>query len=459
MDWSDKDIEFEEKKMFEDAVSDIENALKYAEHIGADETEIIYAMKKATIINFKTDAIETARCSTNVGYGIRSVLNKAVGFSGTNIKSSLNDCVKSALESAKIMGPDPNFKNLPQSSKYTPVDGLYDERIIQMSIEDCIEKAMEMVAGAEDVKGIVPTSGSFSRSLSYVLIMNSNGVFAKKRGTGFSGYVDVITKEDAGSGDASTAYDYKVSRSKDIDFYKIGQNAGFLAQKSAKGVMIQPSKLPVIFHPFAFSDIIENTFASSIDADNVQKGRSGLIGKLQERIGTEELSIIDDGTLPGGIGSGSFDDEGTATQKTSVVENGILKSYLYDSYTAGKDGVKSTGNGFRNSYASVPTVDISNLIIQYPKSDILAETKNGIYIHTVIGAHTANEISGDFSVEGRNAFIIENGELKTPVKSIMISGNIFDVLSKIDGAGADVQKVGNIVTPSVRISEMSVIGN
>ncbi|MDV0446550.1 Metalloprotease PmbA [Methanosarcinaceae archaeon Ag5] len=203
---------------------------------------------------------------------------------------------------------------------------------------------------------------------------------------------------------------------------------------------------------------MENTFALSIDADNVQKERSGLAGKLNEKIGTDDLSIIDDGTLAGGFASSPFDDEGTPTRRTNVIENGYLKSYLYDSYTAGKDNVKSTGNGYRNSYSSIPSVDISNLVVKYPQGDVVGDTKRGIYVHTVIGAHTANEISGDFSVEGRNAYWVEDGEIKAPIKSVMISGNIYDMLSKIDGAGPVIRKVGNIVTPAIRISEMSVTG-
>ncbi|WNY24957.1 TldD/PmbA family protein [Methanolapillus millepedarum] len=441
------DAEKDEKQVFESVTDDIEKALQYAQSLGATDAEIIYSMKRATIINFKTDIIETARCSTNTGYGVRAIINGAVGFSGTNVKSSLLDSVKNAVESAKVMDPDPYFKSLPEKADYKPIDGLFDEKIIRMTLEECIDKTMDMISSAKEVAGVEPTSGSFSRSISHLLVMNTNGVFAKKKGTGISGYIDVVAESNLGSESLATAYDYEVSRSKDIDFAKIGQNAGTLAKKSVKGAHIPTSKLPVIFHSFAFSDILENTFTLSIDADNVQKERSGLVGKLNQKIGSEDLSIIDDGTLPGGIGSGPFDDEGTPTQRTDVIQNGYLKSYLYDSYTAGKDNVKSTGNGYRNSYSSVPAVDISNLIVQFPQSDIVNETKHALYVHTVIGAHTANEISGDFSVEGRNAFIIENGEITMPVKSVMISGNIYDMLSKIDGAGLYARKVGNIVTP------------
>ena len=438
----------------DDIKAGIDSVLSLSEKWGADEAEIVFSIGESTSIQFKKDIIETAKKNTNAGYGIRAVVGGAVGFAGTNVLSNLKDTLKTAIDSAKVMEADPHFKSFPKKETYKTVDGLYDSKIEEMSLDECISCAADMISGVKKVGNIIPTSGGFSRSNAYFLIMNTNGLIGEKKGTAISGFADVTTE----SGEVSTAYDYTVSRKKDIDFTVIGTNAAELAKKSLKGITIGAEKMPVIFHPFSFADLIENTLEPSIDADNIQKERSMLAGRLGEELADSRLTVIDDGTLPGGIASGPFDDEGTQTQKTSVIENGILKSYLYDSYTAGKDGVKSTGNGYRHSYSSVPSVSLSNLIIKFPTSDIIAETKRGIYVNTIIGAHTANEISGDLSVEGRNAFLIENGELTKPIKSVMISGNIFDMLKKIDGAGTDVRNVGGIVTPSIRISEMSVIG-
>ncbi|MDR0767200.1 MAG: TldD/PmbA family protein [Methanosarcinales archaeon] len=447
---------FPENKISIDEIqSGIEKALKLSEKLGAAEAEIVFSIGESTSIQFKKDIIETAKQSTSAGYGVRAAVNGAVGFAGTNLMSDLENTVRTAVASAKVMEADPFFRSFPEKSAgYKEVGGLFDDKIVEMSLEECIECATDMISGVKSIKNMIPTSGGFSRSVSYFMIMNTNGLSAQRKGTAVSGFADVTTE----SGEVSTAYDYDVSRKKDVDFTGVGRNAADLAKKSLKGITCGAEKMPVIFHPFSFADILENTLAPSVDADNIQKERSGLVGRLGDEIANSELSIIDDGTLAGGISSGAFDDEGTPTQRTSVIENGVLKSYLYDSYTAGKDGVRSTGNGYRYSYSSVPSVDFSNFIIKFPQSDVIAETKKGIYINTVIGAHTANEISGDFSVEGRNAFLIENGEISKPIKSVMISGNIFEMLKKIDGAGKDVRSVGGIITPSIRISEMSVIG-
>ncbi|WNY28675.1 Metalloprotease TldD [Methanimicrococcus stummii] len=444
----------ENKISIEEIRSGIEKALKLSEQLGASDAEIVFSIGESTSIQFKKDVIETAKQSTNAGYGVRAAVNGAVGFAGTNLISDLENTVRTAVASAKVMEADPLFKSFPAKSEYKTVDGLFDDKIVEMRLDECIECATDMISGVKSIENMIPTSGGFSRSVSYLMIMNTNDLFAQRKGTAISGFADVTTM----SGEVSTAYDYAVSREKNVDFAKIGENAADLAKKSLNGVTCGAEKMPVIFHPFSFSDILENTLAPSVDADNIQKERSGLVGRLGDEIANTELSIVDDGTLAGGISSGAFDDEGTPTQKTNVIENGVLNSYLYDSYTAGKDGVKSTGNGYRYSYSSAPSVDFSNFIIQFPQSDVIRETKRGIYVNTVIGAHTANEISGDFSIEGRNAFLIENGEISKPIKSVMISGNIFEMLKNIDGAGKDVRSVGGIITPSIRISEMSVIG-
>lgn len=438
----------------EEIRSGIEKALTLSEKLGASDAEIVFSVGESTSIQFKKDIIETAKQSTSAGYGVRAVVGGAVGFAGTNLMSDLENTLRTAVSSAKVMEADPLFKNFPEKASYQEVGGLFDDKIVEMSLEECIECATDMISGVKSIENMIPTSGGFSRSVSYFMIMNTGGLFAQRKGTAVSGFTDVTTA----SGEVSTAYDYDVSRRKDVDFTAIGKNAADLAKKSLKGISCGAEKMPVIFHPFSFADILENTLVPSVDADNIQKERSGLVGRLGDEIAHPDLSIIDDGTLAGGISSGAFDDEGTPTQKTNVIQNGVLSSYLYDSYTAGKDNVKSTGNGYRYSYSSVPGVDFSNFIIDFPQSDVIAETKRGIYVNTVIGAHTANEISGDFSIEGRNAFLIENGEISKPIKSVMISGNIFEMLKNIDGAGKDVRSVGGIITPSIRISEMSVIG-
>ncbi len=429
-------------------------ALKLAEKAGAEEAEIYYASNHSTGVNFKKDAIENAKDRFSEGIGIRAVVNGAIGFASTNSAAQIENAVEVAVSEAKVRENDPDWVSLPSNEKYPAVSGIFDKKVESLELEACIEYALALVEGTKEVPGTLPTSGGFTRAKGKQLILNTNGVEIEEESTAVSGFVDVITV----NGQTSTAYDFAVSRSLDIDFFSIGKNASELALKSNGGIKVEPQKTDVIFHPFALSDIIEEAFAPSIDADNIQKGRSGLIGKLGEELAVPELNIYDDGLIEAGIDTSASDDEGVPSQRTTVIEKGVLETYLYDSYTAGKEGIKSTGNGSRSFYTSAPSVGLRNFIIDYPQMDVIADTKSGVFVNTVIGAHTANSISGDFSIEARNAFTIKDGALDKPIKSLMISGNAFELLKQITGAGFDVRKVGGIITPSIRVSDMSIIG-
>jgi len=435
----------------------LKKALKHGEKIGADEVEVYYASNKSISINLKKDQIDLARESISRGIGVRAIVNGAIGFSSTNDfnNEKIEEAVEKAVKSAKVQNPDNDWSGFPTREALKEVKGIYDENIENIKLDLAIEYASEIIRGATSVSKIVtPTSGNFVCTCSNQLILNTNGLEIEEKGTGVHAFLDVIAKNK----EVSTAYEYDISRNLDLNFYEIGTKASKLALKSLNGIKLESKKTTVLLKPLAFADLYSHAFIPSLKADNVQKGRSVLMGQINKPIANKELSIIDDGLLENGIGTARTDDEGSPSQRTPIIENGILKTYIYDQYTAGKDKVKSTGNAVRNSYSTTPSIDIRNMIIEYPNSDIISETKSGIIINSVIGAHTANPVSGDFSVEARNAFIIKNGEIDKPIKSLMLFGNAFDLLKKINGAGEDIRTVGNIITPTIRLESMQVIG-
>jgi PmbA protein len=237
----------------------------------------------------------------------------------------------------------------------------------------------------------------------------------------------------------------------------VGKAAAVMARSSLAGTKAESGTYDVLLKPLAVAELLENTILSAFEADNVQKGRSSLKGRLGEMISSQGLNVHDDGLLAGGLDSSAFDGEGSPSRRTVLIEKGILKGFLYDSYTAGKDGLRSTGNAVRQGYSDVPRVGMRNLIVSSPVAyDLLEETK-GYLINGLIGAHTANPISGDFSVEARNAFRVSPGEMPEPIRSLMLAGNIYDLLKNIE-IGTDVRAVGGIVTPTIKV-KMNVVGS
>jgi PmbA protein len=421
--------------------------------LGASEAEVYASSGKVVNVETVRGDLGYAEEGISEGLGVRVIVGGAEGYSSSNDPARFEAAVKAAIECARARPADPDLKGLPGLKPYRNVRGVFDDRIADMKLDQCMDIAAGMIEAAKEEKGASVTFGKFQTVVSDVVILNSKGINVEDRETIVMGYADVIIKE----GDrVSTAFDYDVSRSADIDMNAVGRNAAMLARSSLQSEPVFEQTCDVLLGPHAFGDILESTFLSSINSENVQKGRSGLGGKIGQRIGADGLTIIDDGLLDGGLGTSKSDDEGVPSRTTTVMDDGVLKTFLYDTYTAGKENRESTGNGVRGSYSSPPQVGPRNIRFEYPRSDVLREMDKGLYVNSIIGAHTANPITGDFSVECRNAFVIENGSKTTPIKSMMISGNIFELLKKIDGMGRDEKAVGAVISPTVRVKDIRV---
>ncbi len=420
---------------------------------GATEAEVFYSRSRLANVETQKGSVGFAEESATEGIGIRVVAGGALGFSSVNDPRRYEDAVKAAVRCARARGPDPSLKGLPMPGRYRAANGIYDGRVEGLSLDECIDMAAAMVAEAKKDKDVAVTFGKLTGQVSETSIVSSSGIDACEKETAVYGYIDVILKKD---GQVSTAFDYDVSRAWDIDFSLVGGRAAELARSSLNAVSVKSGSYDVLLGPQAFADIMEGTLLFAINAESVQKGRSSLSGRVGEKVAVDGLTMIDDGLLPGGLGTSSFDDEGVPTRQTIIIKDGILESFIYDSYTAGKEGRESTGNAMRGTYQLSPKVGPHNVRFEYPRSDVMGETERGIYVNSIIGAHTANPVTGDFSVECRNSFVVEGGQKIRPIKSLMLSGNAFDFLRRIDGMGRDDRKVGAFVVPTIKIKGVHV---
>jgi PmbA protein len=201
-----------------------------------------------------------------------------------------------------------------------------------------------------------------------------------------------------------------------------------------------------------------SVFAQLVDAGAVQKSKSMLAGKLGQIVASPVVNLVDDGLNPDGIPF-PFDGEGVPSSRNIVIENGILKGFLYDTYTAAKDGVKSTGNAQRASFRALPGVGTTNFILSGTNEpeELIGDIEQGLYITDVMGMHTANPVSGDFSV-GAAGIMIEGGRLTFPVRGITIAGNLGQLLKDIDAVGNDLQFFGARGASTIRIKSLSIGG-
>jgi PmbA protein len=264
--------------------------------------------------------------------------------------------------------------------------------------------------------------------------------------------MDAIARRDG----VATGSEFHNSRTFYGDLQTVGRSAAEMARDSLGGVAAESGTFDVLLRPLAFTELLEYAFVPSLYADNVQKGRSPLSGQVGEEIFPR---LAWRAASSGGRVS-AFDGEGVPSRRNVLAEEGRLAGFLYDSYTAGKAGTVSTGNAVRSGYSDVPRVGIRNLIVSSPEAfDLLGDlgVTKGILVNSFIGAHTANPISGDFSVEAKNAFYVAPGEAASPIRSMMLAGNIFQLLKDIE-VGKDVRAVGAVVTPTVKVS-MKVVSS
>lgn len=424
-----------------------------AEREGAEEAEVFGISGRSVDIDLRRDEIELASESFHRGLGLRAVVKGAVGFSSTSDMAKLESVARSAVRSARARGADEAWRSLPLPEKVKKPGEIFDQALENITPEDCIDISMSMLNGCLQVKGTEPLSGGVTCVSGTEFVLNSRGIELSEKSTVMHGSIESIAK----GADVATGGEFHNSRLLKKDLVEVGRSAAEMARSSLGGIKAESGTSYILLKPIAFAEILEYTFVPSISADNIQKGRSSLVNKVGESIASTRLSITDDGLLSGGMGSSAFDGEGVPSQITSIVEEGRLMGFLFDSYSAGKAGVKSTGNASRSGYSEVPRVSIRNLIVSSSEPfDVVSETK-GILVNSLIGAHTANPISGDFSVEARNSFYVSPGEAPRPIRSLMIAGNIFDLMKDID-VGTDVRVVGAIITPTVRVT-MKVVGS
>ena len=420
---------------------------KYSDdyEIYLDNVELLQLDSQKTDLNFAKEEI-------NLGIGIRVIKDGAVGFAFTSDMDKIAKTCENAYLNSKLNSKDENY-SFAEVEKLPKINGTFDKKFRDLDLDELTSSLKSVLNCIED-KGCQTTSGGFSAAEGETLIVNSNGVEAFDKSTGFALGVSINVIKD---GDLATAYDSVSSCVYDLDGIKLAEDLCDLAKSSLGGEHIETSNMDVVLDYHAVTGLL-STFMGGFSAENVQRGRSRLLDKVGEKIVTENLSIFDDATVDGGLNSAVSDDEGTASRRTVLVEDGILKGYLYDIYTANKDGVKSTSNGYRGSYAGTPSVSGSNIIFDFKENVSMDEINDVFLVTDILGAHTANQITGDFSVEASNSFILKNG-IKKPIKKAMISGNIYDLLDDAMAVGDEIKQRGSFIVPKLLLHDVRVVGN
>lgn len=452
----------------------LKKALKHC-----DQAEIYGECGDVFSVDLEREEVKKVKHVKSTGIGVRVVRGKKIGFSYTTAleDARIEECVEHAIKQAKVSEQDTHFLGLPgaETSKqgYTKPEKSFDPRITELlecGSEDAIQYCKRMLNGAKEYKlsksvTCTPTEGSFAAARDETYILNSEGIETSDSGTYVSAGLMVVASEageagGSGGGEEISGYEGKVSRMlTGIDFEWIGREAVKMAVDCFGAKKLKTKEMPVVFSPRAVQNLLAYTLIPQLSAENVQRKQSPYHDKKGQEIAAEILTIVDDGTMQGGVNSRRMDGEGVPAQPTKLVENGVLKNFLYDSYTAGKDGVESTGNAIRG-FSNLPTPGATNFIINAgstaSKEEMFGEIREGLFVNDVIGAHTASRASGDFSVVAQNSFGIKKGELY-PVTQVMLAGNMQEILKHVEMIGNDTRQIYSVVSPSVKVSKVQVV--
>ncbi len=413
--------------MKQEMVGIAQDAVEKGRALGV-QCEAFVQKSKSTSITVEGGKVSFGAQDGDYGVGIRIIKDRRVGYAFCT-PETLDFGIKNAIAVSRF-GKTGNYM-FHGNNDYSNTKSIFDNKIASLVPEDGLRLARDIMESATYDKRANPARGGIGFGVSSMAVANSNGVAAYDEGTQIGASMMSIIKEGdvVVNGDES-----EISRSLDFNFEDIGHKAteNAISQLEQKG--IETGAMTVILRPSAAFDIITNTVLSALYGSTVKKGESMYADMIDKHVAADSFSMIDDGTFNKGLNTYAFDEEGHPSQRNELIRDGVLRMFLYDQFSALENNAKSTGNAMRaerlesgTSHKFPPTTCARNIILEgetMAEAEMIKGVKNGVLVYDVLGAHTANRASGDFSVAIYCGYAIKDGEIAYPLKGGMIGGNM-----------------------------------
>ncbi len=426
---------------------------------GADEAEALVRFVDNSRVEVRQGSVEGIRRVRETAAALRVTVGGRPGFAFSTDPSGdrSRNMVEDAISGSRLLTPD-DCNRYSTAERSVLVEGILDLDGFERSFDEKLGLARELESSAHAASSKVRKTHkpSFSETCRTTVLASGGEVWSFED-TLFSISVEAVAEEN---GISQTGFDYSLARVlDDLDPQVVGNRAGHMAADLLGGIQPESGSFPVIFSPRVVADLLR-PLLSSLSAEEVQKGRSRLAGRSGEEVFSQKLTLTDDGTLKGGVGTVPFDDERVPPQQRNLVEGGVLKGFLHTIKTAAKDGISPTGNGFRGSLSQHPVPGATNLILQpAPKTGgELAPAEKYLQVESVMGAHTIDRVSGSFSL-GAVGFIFDGKGASSPFRNATVSGNIFELFRHIVGVGEDLEFYGSIGVPALLADEVIISGS
>jgi PmbA protein len=413
----------------------------------ADEIEVYIASGESVSAELKKTSTGLATGNKTLGLGIRTIDKGKIGISGTNNPLAWKPCLDAAIASGKL-ATSQEWKGLPSPDALEDRPRLSYDSGLRIDADQASVLLRDMIGGAGKYP-VQVTSGSADLSTGSVTIGNSHGVLYSSKKTFASVSLETIRGH-------STGYEFDQSTTSIADPAMVGEKAAFFAWHGETGEDVKTGVYDIILSPMALAQLLGSVLLPAVNGRNVHAGRSKLAGSLGEQILDRKISLFDDPLIPGALGSTYWDAEGVPTRRIDIVRDGVLGAFLYDLKTAYRYGKTSTASAIRSGFGGAPSIGHHNLVLDGPRSAIWYEP--AIYVNDVVGAHTANPMSGDFSVEISNPSWVKENDFGPAIKKIMFAGNVFEMLNNVSGIAEGNRAIGSMLLPEIRFSSQKIIG-
>jgi len=437
--------------------------LAIAKSKGASQGDVMMAESESFFVTVRMGEVEKISQAGEKRLGLRLFFGHSSASASTSdiSKKSIEKLVEDTARMARVTAQDPHggLPDAGELARELPQLDLIDEPARSVSVDEKIAIALqaEKSALAYDPRITNSEGAEFSNQFGRVIYASSHGFAGEYSGSTFGHSVSPVASQNG-----SMQRDYWYSSNRKFlrleSPASVGEKAAQRVLRRLGGRKHKTCEAPIVFDPEMAASLLRN-LASAVSGYSLYKGASFLAGKLGAQIGSDLLTVIDDGTIPGALGSRPFDGEGLAVRKKSVVEKGLLQSYLLDTYSGKKLGMASTGNASR-SVGEPPAVSPANFYLVPGKDSpeqIIATVKAGLYVTEMIG-FGVNMVTGDYS-RGAAGLWIENGELAYPVEEITIAGNLKEMFQNIEMVGSDLELRGRIASPTIKMSQMTIAGD
>ena len=442
----------------------IDTGLKEGKNLGIDSLEIFVSNLHSLRVLMSSGLIDTKQGGI-IGVGCRCRVGQKIGFASASgiADSEILFAIKSAFEAARNSQEDDRWKSFVQD-KAIGKEGRIESDVLEFSPEEAVKSALNIYKEAKSYDDKI-NSVDIDTSISYgvIAVGNTMGILKASATTNGQALTEITA---VNNGKTKATYGYVLSRGVP-KFEGLGTK---VAEKTVKLLQSKPmnytGQMKIVFDNETAGQFLQAALYNSINGKSVVEGRSAFEDKIDTQVGVSFLDIYDDGQVPEDPKTQAIDDEGFARQRTPIIEKGVLKNFIFDNYYSKIYGSQNTGNAKRTFatqiYESIPNIVPNSICLTPGSKDVdglISNIENGIYIFDMLmGIHTANFISGDFSIVAPLGYKIENGEITHPIDSVSVAGNLYKSFNQIITIGNDLKLTDIGKIPSLVFDGFTISG-